>query len=115
MVELRFYNRDGSWYADLPEYIESGGTEADCLMVAGADTWLDFLSGYGDQVTLRLSTEKPLKNSIKRISLDDNNSGATYEVVEYEGQLRHHILWICPVTLFVFGVFPEVIYYEVIK
>lgn len=114
-MKLRFYNRDGRWYADLPAYIEAGGSEADCEMVAGADTWLDFLSGYSDQVTLELSVKEPLKNSITRISTDDGNFGATYETIEYNGQLRHHILWICPVTLFVFGEFPEVIYYEVVK
>lgn len=112
-MRVRFYNRDGSWYADLPEYIESGGTEADCLMVSGADTWLDFLSNYGDNIVLELSAEEPLTHSITKIHEDD--FGATYMAYEYNEKPINHQMWLCPVTLFVFGNYPQTIYYRIVK
>ena len=111
--KVRFYNRDGSWYADLPDYIASGGTEEDCIMVAGADTWLDFLSDYTDNVVLTLSKDTPLSNRIDRIHED--GFGATYMAYEYDGQQVNHQLWICPVTLFLFNEYPQTIYYKTEK
>ena len=35
---IRFYNEDNKWYADLPDYINAGGTKEECEMVLGADT-----------------------------------------------------------------------------
>lgn len=40
MKKISFYNRDGRWFADLPEYIAQGGTEDECEMVMDADSWL---------------------------------------------------------------------------
>ena len=72
---IPFYNRDGRWFADLPEYIAQGGTEDDCEMVAGADSWLDFISQGKDKIFLNLSTS-PLRN---RLTLYDSDEfGATY-------------------------------------
>lgn len=111
--KLGFYNRDGLWYADLPDYIEAGGEEADCLMVSGADTWLDKLSGDKDRVTLFIGTDNPLKEVLTKTSGD--GYGANYIAETYEGEEVNHKLWICPVTLHVFGEYPEKIYYQVVK
>lgn len=109
MKKLRFYNRDGRWYADLPDYIEAGGTEEECEMVFGADTWLDYLSKGKDNVFLKLSTN-PLKEKI--VKTDSDDFGSTYLAKTYQGENIEHTLWICPVTLFLFGEYPETIYYE---
>ena len=51
-----FYKENGTWYIDLPEFLEAGlGTKANLMMVAGADTLLDELSDNGNRVTLAFS------------------------------------------------------------
>jgi hypothetical protein len=112
-MKLPFYKKEGRWYADLPEYIHAGGTEADCEMVAGADTWLDFLSNNGTNITLEIDHQEPLSNKITRIGIDD--FGATYIAHEYNEEIVNHVLWICPVTLFVFGEYPETIYFQIVN
>lgn len=108
-MKLRFYRKETRWYADVPGYIEAGGTEEECEMVAGADTWLDYISNYGDELWLELSTD-PLRNFITKV--DEDEYGATYLAHEYNEESFNHQLWICPVTLFVFGSYPDVIYYQ---
>lgn len=114
---IRFYKSENRWYAHLPEYLEAGGTVEECEMVSGADDWLDFLSGNGDEITLELSSENIFSNKIYRVEMDYNNLsvGATYLAHEYNGEIVNHQLWICPVTLFVFGEYPASIYYRKVK
>ena len=109
MKKISFYNRNGRWFADLPEYIAQGGTEDDCEMVAGADSWLEYLSKGSDRVTLSLSTS-PLRNKLTLYESDE--FGATYIAHDYNEEIFNHRLWLCPVTLFVFGEYPQTIYYE---
>ena len=55
---LSFIKKHENWYADLPEFLEAGlGTKANLLMVDGSDTFLDFLSGCTDAVSVNLSTQ----------------------------------------------------------
>ena len=106
---IRFYNRDGRWFADLPEYIAAGGTEDDCEMVAGADAWLDMLSPSDDNIWLEIS-ESPLKECLKLYSEDED--GGTYIAHEYNEEPYNSMVWLCNVTKFLFGKFPPTIYYQ---
>lgn len=108
--EIRFYNRDGKWYADLPDYIENGGSEADCEMIAGADTWLDYLSNGWDSVIIKISNSEVLKKTMSL--LDEDEFGATYITYNPSSPSCPHQLWLCNVTLFIFNEFPNIIYYE---
>lgn len=109
---IRFIKDNGFWYADLPAYIDAGGNMEDCLMVAGADTWLDFLAGKdAKEITLTIGTT-PLQEKLVRYHKDDG--GATYIAHTYKEEDINHQLWLCPVTLFVFGEYPNTIYYEVV-
>jgi hypothetical protein len=111
MRTIRFYKEGDLWYADLPEYIAAGGTKEDCLMVEGADTWLNFLAD-GDEVTLKVSAMERLKEMLIR-ECDLGMEGAWYYADKYKGIVIYHDIWLCPVTLFVFdGVYPQKIYYE---
>lgn len=56
----RFVREDNSWYIDLPEYIEQGGSKGDLEMVSGADTMLDIIAG---KVRLRY---RYIQNLLKR-------------------------------------------------
>jgi hypothetical protein len=110
ITKIRFYKRDINWYADLPQYIDAGGTEEDCQMICGSDDWLDILSDYKDNVILSISDNEVL--SEKLILSNKDEYGATYIANEFKENVINHILWLCPVTLFVFGKYPDVIYYS---
>jgi hypothetical protein len=109
---LRFYNRDRRWFADVPSYIEAGGTEDDCEMVAGADEWLDLLAKEKDSITLEIG-ETPLDEQLKLYEKDE--AGGTYIAHTYKEEDVNHVMWLCNVTIFVFGYFPPIIHYKIIK
>lgn len=117
MIELRFYKEaSGCWYADLPDYIEAGGTKEACQMVAGADDWLDVLSHGESEITLVLDTEEFEGSEYLTLEREDDfgdEFGAYYRIGSYKGiDYSNLTMWLCPVTLFVFGEYPERIYYK---
>jgi hypothetical protein len=57
MTQHRFIKEGSSWYIDLPEYLEQGGSKDDLQMISGADTMLDIIAGDADEVTLQMDTE----------------------------------------------------------
>ncbi len=126
---IGFYKEDGIWYADLPEFLEAGlGTRANLMMVDGADTFLDKLSEMGDRITLRISPEDFKGSEIVmhkiRIGLDQAvldavghapvDYGAYYRVDKDHGEPSDHLLWLCPVTEYVFGDYPDIIYAAIV-
>jgi len=119
-----FYKDNTGWFIDLPEYINSGlGTKANLAMVLGADTFLDKLSNNGDKITLEIS-ETPIDNSDGMLDIVGFDSpeedlievGHPIEVGAYYEDLKtQHMMWLCPVTLYIFnGHYPDIIYYKVI-
>jgi hypothetical protein len=113
--DIKFYKaEDNRWYAHLPEYLEEGGTLEACEMVAGADVWLDIVSGNSSEVVLRLSSNKELQERIVLYDTDLSKpeEGATYIAYTYKGSDYNITMWLCPVTLFVFNEYPKFIYYE---
>jgi len=116
ITEIKFYKtEENRWYADLPEYIEAGGSVEECKMVAGADQWLDVISNYGDQITLKLSSTDILQEKIELMSEPNySEEGGTYLARTYKENDYNVQLWLCPVTLFVFGEYPQTIYYEMV-
>jgi hypothetical protein len=111
MKTIRFYRKDTRWYAHLPEYIDQGGTEEECEMVSGADDWLDHISNYSDSVVLNLSDKDPLSEKI--VLYEKDEFGATYVAHSYKEEDINQVMWLCPVTVYVFGCYPEVIYYSI--
>lgn len=119
-----FYKEEGSWYIDLPHFIEEGLiTQGDCLMVMGADTMLDILSSGSSGVVLALEKtyregySKLLflgqgvnREALKEYGHPEVFGGAYYLVEDHDMEI-----WICPTTLLVFGEYPETIYYQVIS
>jgi len=112
-MKIKFYKKNKKWYADLPQYIESGGKEEDCEMVFGADEWLDLLSKNSNEIELELSSTNPLSEKI--VKYQEDEYGATYMAHTFKEEDINHQLWICPVTLFVFNEYPETIYYSTIN
>lgn len=110
---IRFYKKETRWYAYLPEYLEQGGTEEECEMVSGADEWLDYLSKNEDGIVIELADANILSEKLTLYESDE--FGATYIAHTYKEEDINKILWLCPVTVFVFGHYPKEIYYHVIK
>jgi len=117
MKTFRFYKEPTNrWYVDLPEWT---GTQAELEMISGADTFLDILSEGESEVYAILSDEE-FENSdlleIKqygRLEGWELGEGAWYTMPEYRGiEYPDFEMWLCDVTKFVFGDFPEIIYFS---
>lgn len=119
-----FYKEEGLWYIDLPEFLEQGlGTRANLLMVDGADTFLDELSNNGDNVRVQIDTlpydgmqhhlEKTRMGLDKEYLAMKGHAPVEYGAY-YQDGASGHVLWLCPVTEYVFGRYPENIYLSVI-
>lgn len=108
----RFYNREGRWYIDLPEFIEQGGDEAALEMVLGADDWLDKYSNGKDEVFMNFDIDPFVGWSISLNLVKDHgeelSSGQIYQAVD---GADHHNMWLCDVTMWLFnGVWPDRIF-----
>ena len=109
--ELKFYKTpEGTWFIDLPAYTEAGGNSAELQMVCGADDFLDILADEKTEVLLEVSEQK-ISNAndvLKRV-----DEIPTFEGKYYMDMESDTLMWLCNVTLFVFGGrFPENIYYK---
>jgi len=85
-------------------------------MVAGADKWLDIISEWVPEIILEVSDE-PFEDAevmhMAKMEKQDGEYGATYKLTTYDGKDHSDKqLWLCPVTLFVFGKYPNSIYYK---
>jgi len=122
----RFYKEEGTWYIDLPAFLEAGlGTKANLMMVAGADTFLDKLSNNGNDVTVHIETAPYAE---QEYALEKIGMGKDQELLDavghapvpygayYQAKEDGHIMWLCPVTEYVFGGgYPDDIYINVVK
>ncbi len=112
MKKLTFYReKDNRWYIDLPQWT---GSKADLEMVAGADTMLDQLSTGMGSVTLEVTEES--KDDMNKAEFDAPplSSGANYVIRKFNGVRTDYKMWLCDVTKFVFGYFPQTLYFKVV-
>lgn len=87
----------------MPEW---EGQKSELEMVVGADEFLDIVSENGNEVLINISTEFFLgSNKLQLINVDPAE-GAWYESDSF------HKMWLCNVTKFVFGDFPETIFFS---
>ena len=111
-MEIRFYKEDERWYADLPVYISDGvGTKDDLEMVSGADTWLSVLSEGGDEITLKISLDPFEDIESKLLYIGDHPQNIEGEYLVYPDM---HYMWLCKVTVWLFDVYPQAIYYKIV-
>ena len=118
MQTFRFYKEEGKWYVDLPEFIQAGGDKAALEMVFGADEFLSNNCVIGkDEVVMDIATSANADNWDARMSKlvkasNKLESGAFYIV---QGNIHEpsHVMWLCDVMEYVFGKFPDVIYFLV--
>lgn len=119
----RFYKEEEKWYIDLPEWIENGGPKEALQMVLGADDLLDDLTGnIENEITLEISDDDneffDWDESYMLCKTYNNppGDGATYTcVTNTVSNTREFVVWLCPVTLFIFGSYPYEIYFKVVS
>ena len=107
--QFKFYKDEGTWYVDLPEW---EGSRADLAMVSGADIMLDIVSQGENDIKVLLSTED-FDGSNRLEFLRESpevGEGSWYLMKTYKGIEYNLELWLCDVTIFVFGGFPKNIY-----
>lgn len=120
MLQRFYQEEDGRWYIDLPEYINEGlGTKDNLEMVAGADTLLSTLAQGETNIYVRFS-DKPFEGSTIELI---RSSGYTYTEefddidvdpgAYYTVKHTDAIIWLCPVTRYVFNnTYPETIFVQ---
>jgi hypothetical protein len=108
--KIKFYKTKSSrWYADLPEW---EGSKDDLEMVLGADTMLDTLAQGDDLIFLQIGDEK-FPGGMQAILVEPGTieMGGAWYLVPSIGQIDYDLkIWLCDVTKFVFGSFPETIW-----
>ena len=105
-LTMRFYKEDFMWYADVKGW---PGPKAMLLMVDGADTFLDYLSNNGEEITLDLSLDPKRGYDVLNYKHPHPANDGAYYTAEMNG--HDHKLWLCGVTEFVFGHMPEEVWY----
>lgn len=106
----RFYKTDeGRWYIDLPEWLDNDMPIEALEMIDGADLLLDKLSKYSNEVIINFSSKKKSTHlHLKKLYSDE--SGATYSV-----KMEDFVVWLCPVTLYLFDKYPKNLYVKAVK
>lgn len=103
---------DNKWYCDIPNW---PGTHHQTMMVAGSDKLLDCFNDGSNRVTLDVYTVNKAPEDYIKLSKTYSTltGGADYDVLDHP-ELPPH-LWICPVTLFVLGQYPDNLYIKHIE
>lgn len=109
--DFRFYKTTkGDWYIDLPEW---KGDPEDLQMIQGADEWLDLL-GNSDEILLTIASS-PFDNAefLTLIRLGEPNlgGGGNYFLESYQNQKIELKIWLCEIVEFVFGEYPQRLYF----
>lgn len=133
--DLTFVKDNGTWYIDLPNW---PWKRENLAMVCGADIMLDLLSDHGTRVSLHVKpASEPVDHDTLQEMLKDDwveltqdhaslTGGATYYAKgkamkdfvrrdPWTNEKKRRTLWLCPVTLFIFGHYPKYFYGKVIK
>lgn len=107
---LKFIKETDGWFVDLPEW---KGSREDLQMVCGSDTFLEILCEGNWDVWISLDTTKTEEwDCLEMIEVEDFGSGQWYNLKSYRGIEFDLDMWLCDVTKFIFGKFPEKIYFS---
>lgn len=110
MEILRFYKENSErWYADVPNWT---GRKSALEMVAGADKLLDLIAKGRDEVYLHFSENEIKDSDVLIFKRKCWLNGADYKINNLDGQEIDLKVWLCNVTKFVMGKFPEKIYFK---
>ena len=108
---FRFYKtEEQKWYVDLPEWTKM---IADLEMVEGADQMLDIASGHTNECYLKMSNESFEGADVIKLVTDRSDrvlGGGDYIMEACKGKVINQKLWLCTVTVDVFGNLPKEIF-----
>jgi hypothetical protein len=113
IMRLKFVKeKNNNWYIDLPNWT---GRHSALQMVAGADTMLEIMAEGRNEVLVFVTDEE--FDGSNRLDLVKTCwfNGADYIIKTYEGTPLNLDVWLCNVTKFVLGDFPEKIYFAKLK
>jgi hypothetical protein len=108
MKKLRFYKEDKNWYIDLPTWT---GRKSALQMVSGADTLLAYIAEGENEVSLFVSEREIKGFDCLTLITKCLFNGAYYRIETYNGNYLNLKIWLCNVTKFALGKFPEKIYF----
>lgn len=110
-MKFKFYKeKTNKWYIDLPEF---EGLKEELEMVGGADTMLDIVSEGNNLVQLDLQLKKMKGYSLLEfVSSTSVEEGGVYFLKNYSNIEYNFNIWLCSITLFVFGCYPKEIYFK---
>lgn len=110
-IKLEFEkDLDSRWYIVLPEY---QGNRSDLEMVQGADKLCDKLSNGKNTLKVKV-WRKEHKNATHVLKRMVVVYGSFYHAVDTVNDSQS-VIWLCPVTKFVFGKYPKVLSLKVIS
>ena len=108
-IRVEFILHNNNWYCNIPgwpkEYFNN------TLMVGDASDLLSMLycctDMCSDKLVVTVYKDKPSEDvfELKKVT-SSTTGGGIYTCLDYD-----HV-WLCPVTLFVLGKFPETIYFK---
>ncbi len=114
-LHVSFIKVDGSWYCDIKGWPERFFTNA--LMVGDASRLIQMNSGGKEYVTFEVIPSRKKRSGNNLIELTQTSSSTTgggYYKTDFGNAYLSNI-WLCPVTLFVLGRYPEYIYFRRIE
>ena len=106
MKQVAFYKDEEGWFAEV-----AGHTKAQNRMVAGADKFLEKMSGGHRRLRITVAAgEAPVDGWFAKLTrVEHDPFGATY-LCRVKGWLLPRIAWLCNVTHTVFGEHPRKIW-----
>lgn len=98
--DFRFYKELYRWYIDLPSWT---GDKEDLEMVSGADALLDILANDHTEVYVKFKDKQ-----FEGCHTLTHKGDGFYVNDAWHGP---SLIWLCYVTTFIFGNYPDEIYY----
>lgn len=107
-MEFKFVKLAGDWFVHLPDFPDE---VAELVMVDNAHIFLEYLDSFTNTgiVTIGVSTV-PINYFCKLSLIESDDIGATYEIISKFDAIPVDTIWLCNVTKYVFGEFPENFY-----
>lgn len=118
MIYKFYKTEDQEWFVDLPGY---PGCKEDLQMVMGADSMLDIYAGGAEVVHLDIEVDDSTIDVAEYDTLvkteEELEAGANYLINSLMNKriLATFHIWLCDVTEFVFGEFPDYLFIKKIK
>ena len=113
-LKITFKKIKSNWYCDIKGWPKE--FFANTLMVGNASALIDNLSDNKDEVTFNIIIANKEKENLKPkywelVKTNSNLTSGAYYNIDPDNLTES--LWLCPVTLFVFGKYPKYIYFRV--